>query len=80
MPIRGGGLSQSTTDALYIKKAGDIMVGDLEFPVAGFIMNDGTGRWRITIDNTGHLVSTIITAIIPVTGNPIGLLLALTYS
>jgi hypothetical protein len=45
------------------------------FPVTGFIMVDSNGvRWRITIDTTGALVSSIMT------GSPMGLLLSLTYS
>ena len=67
----------SSGDGVYVRIAGDVMTGDLEFPVTGFIMNDGTNRWRVTIDTDGALVTTLI----PVTtGTPIGLLLSLTYA
>lgn len=32
----------------------------VEFPLAGFIMNDGVDRWRITIDTLGDIVTTKI--------------------
>jgi hypothetical protein len=43
-----------------VEKSGSVMTGDLEFPATGFIMNDGTSRWRVTIDTDGNLVTTMI--------------------
>lgn len=65
-------------DSRYVNVTGDTMTGDLEFPVTGFIMDDGASLWRVTIDDTGALVTTV-EAVVGV-GNPMGLLLALTYS
>lgn len=57
--------------------SGGILTGDLEFPVTGYIMNDGTNRWRVTINSSGAIVTTLI---VDDAGTPMGLLLSLTYA
>lgn len=57
-----GDLTKVEADLLYVKKAGDTMQGDLIFPVNGFIMTDANNiQWRVTIDTTGHLVTSPLT-------------------
>lgn len=56
---------------------GGLLGSNVEFPVAGFIMNCGTARFYVTIDCTGALITTQITT---GPGTSMGLLLALTYS
>lgn len=43
--------------------SGGTFTGDVTFPITGFIMvsPDGT-HWRVTVDNLGSLVTTVITA------------------
>lgn len=77
-----GDNTQSAADLRYVKKSGDTMTGDLDLQTYNLVLkaSDGT-RWGVTINTDGSLVTTLITAPpIPTTGNPIGLLLALTYS
>ena len=76
--VSSSSFTQAQADLLYVKITGSVMTGDLEFPSTGFIMNDGTNRWRVTILSTGNLVTTLIAAG-ATTGQPMGLLLALTY-
>lgn len=53
--------------------AGDALPSNLIFDSGGFFLTDSAGiRWRVTVDTTGHLVTTLST------GSPYGLLLALT--
>lgn len=59
-----------------VSTTGGTMVGVLEFPTSGFIMNCGTKKYYITIDCQGAIVATQIQQI----GSPIGLLLSLTYT
>lgn len=54
--------TQAIADSLYVHKGGEVLTGDYEFPVTGFIMNDGSKRYRVTVDSTGHLVTTEIVA------------------
>jgi len=64
----------------YVNITGDVMTGDLELPVNGFIMTDeNTGiRYRCTLTEGGHFTTTeIVTGLL---GQPIGLLLSLTYA
>ena len=49
--------SELVDPSVYVLKAGDSMAGDLSFPATGFLMNDGTDTWRVTIDTTGTLVT-----------------------
>jgi hypothetical protein len=41
-----------------LKKNGDIVTGDLQFPSTGFLLSDGTTTWRLAISTTGHLTAT----------------------
>lgn len=64
-------LTETEANLLYVKLAGDVMVGDLEFPVAGFIMQASDGsRWYVTINSSGALVTTVIA--VTTVGSPIG--------
>lgn len=61
MPIKSPG--QGSYDARYLKLTGGTMTGDEIFPANGYIMTDSGGvQWRVTVDTTGHLVTTKITA------------------
>ena len=65
----------------YVNTTGDTMTGDLIFPETGFLMTDSdTVQQRVTIGTDGVLTSTVEVAPEIVTGNPIGLLLSLTYT
>lgn len=66
----GGGLTEAQANLLYVKLIGSVMTGDLEFPVTGFIMNDGTNRWRVTINTDGSLQTDIIS--VTTNGSPMG--------
>lgn len=57
----GGDLTESEADALFIRLNGSNtpVTGDIIFPVTGKIMTDSSSvSWRLTIDTTGHLVTT----------------------
>lgn len=56
------GITRVDADARYVNVTGDSMTGDLTFPEDGFVMTIGTASWRVTIDNTGALVTTLISA------------------
>ena len=61
------GNSQADNDARYVKKSGDTMTGDLNFPVLGYVMRDSNGvRWKVTIGTDGAIVTT------PVATTPMG--------
>ena len=75
------GVDDTTTlDNRYVNTSGDVMTGELDMQDNAIILeaSDAT-RWRVTVDTSGALVTTqIVTA--GLTGQPIGLLLALTHS
>lgn len=64
----------NSTDRVAV--TGDVMEGDLEFPLNGFIMNSATKRWRVTISDVGALSASEIVS--TGTGSPVGLLLTIT--
>lgn len=51
------GLTQDQADTRYVNISGDTMTGDLNFPVNGIVLSDGSGNWRVTLDATGHFVT-----------------------
>lgn len=76
-----GGVSSATDDA-YVNVVGDEMSGDLEITdtTKGVILKDSSGgRWRVTIGTSGALITSQIVAA-GSAGEPMGLLLCLTYS
>lgn len=48
-------------DSLYLRldTANDPLTGQLQFPVDGFKMNDGTNNWTVTINTDGAIVTTV---------------------
>lgn len=70
--------SLESLDSRFVNVDGDTMTGDLRFPETGFLMNDGTNLWRVTVNTSGALVTTL--AGTENAGSPMGLLLTLTYS
>lgn len=49
------------THSAYVAKTGDTMTGDLEFSDIGegvILRSPDGSRWRVTIDNTGNVIST----------------------
>lgn len=70
--------TSTVVEGTYVHLAGDKITGDLTFPVNGYIMIDSnSASWRVTVDTSGHLVTTKIVSGI---GSPIGLLMSITYS
>jgi len=49
-------LNNATT---AIQTSGGTMTGDLSFPTSGFVMNDGTHQWRVTVSG-GTIVTTMM--------------------
>ena len=45
--------------ATALQKTGGTMTGDLNFPTSGFVMDDGTHQWRVTVSG-GTIVTTMI--------------------
>jgi hypothetical protein len=45
-----------------------------------YMVSPDASIWDVTIDDTGTIVTTKREPIVPMTGNPIGLLLSLTYA
>jgi len=71
--------SQAQNDNRYVKKSGDTMTGDLNFPVTGYLMTDSNGvKWRVTVGTSGNLTTTLY--VVDTIGTPMGLLLSLTYA
>lgn len=45
-------------DSRYVNVDGDTMIGDLVFPVTGYLMVDSNGvYWRVTIGIDGELIT-----------------------
>lgn len=66
----------------FVQRIGDEMSGDLEFTAddIGTIYEDSDGmRWRVTADPDGALRTSLVVDGNGSTGQPMGLLLALTY-
>ena len=80
-PITGKlDVSQTTNslDTRYVNVPGDTMVGNLDMQGNSILMTDNNNvSWRITINTDGVLITQSETGTI---GQPIGFLLALTYS
>lgn len=41
-----------------LKKSGDTVTGDLQFPQTGLLLSDGSDSWRLAISTGGHLTAT----------------------
>ena len=78
IPIKGFDQTYKTDTSSLMPKTGGTFTGSVTFPAEGFKMVDSNGvTWIITIGTDGNLTSTMQSI---VTGQPIGLLLSLTYT
>ena len=70
--------SQTQLDSRYVNLSGDTMTGILNVSNYGIILKDSDGvNWLMTVDTDGAIITTRQATM---TGQPIGLLLSLTYS
>ena len=68
-------------DARYVNVTGDTMTGELTMGTNAIVLEDSAGvEWKLTVNTDGALVTTEVVPILPLEGNPIGLLLTLTYA
>lgn len=69
------GLTTSDADDAYVNANGDTMTGPLDMGTNAILLQDTDGiKWILTVNTDGSLQTSMSMA-----GNPIGLLLALTY-
>ena len=65
-------------DSRWVNASGDTMTGVLNMGTNAIRMTDSNGVvWNLTLNTDGALVTTVNTS--PLQGNPVGLLLAITY-
>ena len=55
-----GTLKRSADIDAALPKTGGTITGDIIFPTTGWIVNDGTDEWRMTISSNGFLIATRI--------------------
>ena len=57
-----------------------LMAGEFDMQKNAIILqSDNDKRWKVTVGDAGNLITTEIAPAVIATGNPIGLLLSLTY-